>query len=163
VELEWYEIAGCDQGCNELMILVDPIITPELCAQSIVDDYKMGSQYFPLVTKSISEQLSEFRASMSEETPVTSNPVKGCIEEDDATWWGNWRKRLRTEKGYVKIGKDESKPKRKSNGVPVKRAPDLVDMDIDIKPSVGNLDEHERELRVVLKVSFGPTSPLELC
>jgi SWI/SNF-related matrix-associated actin-dependent regulator of chromatin subfamily B protein 1 len=128
------------------------VITPEQCAQSIIDDYKMGSQYLSVVSKSIAEQLSEFRASMSEDLPVGSEPVLGSLDDDDVSWWEGWRKRLRTEKGYVKIGKDESSRKRKNNGVAAKKeVSELADITTDIKPMVVD-KAADKELRVILKV-----------
>lgn len=144
------------------MLFIDPIIGPDHCAQSIVDDYKVSSQYTSILSKAIAEQLSEYRASISEETPQVSEPESGRLkeEEEDATWWEGWRKRLRTEKGYVKIGKDkdESKRKRKmiSTDTPMdivkKEEPDVVDADVDLNPILDEKSDHE--LRVIRKVSL---------
>ena len=117
-----------------------------------------------MVTKAIAEQLSEFRASMSEDSPVTSVPSKGYLEDDEATWWGSWRKRLRTEEGYVKIGKDQSSRRRKSSGGSKKvDGPELADMDVDVKPSAVGEGEMEKELRVVLKAGFSTCDFLSAC
>jgi hypothetical protein len=95
--------------------LNDPLVTPDQCAQSIVEDYKMGSQFISMISKAIAEQLSEYRASMAEDVVPTPNEKEnGVLEDEDCSWWESWRKRLRTEKGYVKIGKDRSTRKRKS-------------------------------------------------
>ena len=40
----------------------DPIITPEIFAQSIVDDYSLSQNYHPIITKSIQDQLSDYKA-----------------------------------------------------------------------------------------------------
>ncbi|EPS92595.1 hypothetical protein FOMPIDRAFT_1137574 [Fomitopsis schrenkii] len=42
--------------------LNDPVITPEIFAQSIVDDYALPSSYHSAITKAIQDQLSDFKA-----------------------------------------------------------------------------------------------------
>ena len=42
--------------------VLDPIITPELFAQSVVDDYQLAPSYHAIITKSIQEQLSDYKA-----------------------------------------------------------------------------------------------------
>jgi SWI/SNF-related matrix-associated actin-dependent regulator of chromatin subfamily B member 1 len=113
----------------------------------------MGSQYLSVVSKSIAEQLSEYRASMSEDAPMVSEPTEGTLDDEDASWWESWRKRLRTEKGYVKIGKDGGERKRKTGVVDVKKEEiELADMDAGIKPPVEDKPAIDQELRVILKV-----------
>ncbi|KAH7928851.1 SNF5-domain-containing protein [Leucogyrophana mollusca] len=42
--------------------LNDPVITPELFAQSVVEDYALAPSYHSVITKSIQEQLSDYKA-----------------------------------------------------------------------------------------------------
>ncbi|KAH7907812.1 SNF5-domain-containing protein [Hygrophoropsis aurantiaca] len=42
--------------------LNDPIITPELFAQTVVEDYALAPSYHSVITKSIQEQLSDYKA-----------------------------------------------------------------------------------------------------
>ncbi|KIK95677.1 hypothetical protein PAXRUDRAFT_140130 [Paxillus rubicundulus Ve08.2h10] len=42
--------------------LNDPVITPEMFAQTLVEDYALASSYHSVITKSIQEQLSDFKA-----------------------------------------------------------------------------------------------------
>lgn len=45
-----------------IALRVDPIITPELFAQTIVEDYNLAANYHGLITKAIQDQLSDFKA-----------------------------------------------------------------------------------------------------
>jgi SWI/SNF-related matrix-associated actin-dependent regulator of chromatin subfamily B protein 1 len=40
----------------------DPVITPEMFAQTLVEDYALAPVYHSVITKSIQEQLSDFKA-----------------------------------------------------------------------------------------------------
>jgi SWI/SNF-related matrix-associated actin-dependent regulator of chromatin subfamily B member 1 len=121
----------------------------------------MGSQYLSIVSKSIAEQLSEYRASMSEDAPTIPDPTKGSLDDEDASWWEGWRKRLRTEKGYVKIGVDENGRKRKISSSDVKKDElELVGVDADIKPLIGEKSAPNQELRVILKVRHSILCPI---
>ncbi|KAF8556610.1 SNF5-domain-containing protein [Imleria badia] len=42
--------------------LNDPVITPEMFAQTLVEDYALAPMYHSVITKSIQEQLSDFKA-----------------------------------------------------------------------------------------------------
>ncbi|EIW79898.1 hypothetical protein CONPUDRAFT_43119, partial [Coniophora puteana RWD-64-598 SS2] len=42
--------------------LNDPVITPEHFAQTVVEDYALAQSYHGLITKSIQEQLSDYKA-----------------------------------------------------------------------------------------------------
>ncbi|KAF9224771.1 SNF5-domain-containing protein [Gyrodon lividus] len=42
--------------------LNDPVITPEMFAQTLIEDYALAPSYHSVVTKSIQEQLSDFKA-----------------------------------------------------------------------------------------------------
>lgn len=93
---------------------LDPVVTPEIFAQSVVDDYGLHQNYHGIITKHVQEQLSDFRAHTaggdSDENPntnVTPNDDTetvwhGQLDEEDAEWWEGWRKRLRTEYGFVR-------------------------------------------------------------
>ncbi|KAJ4489990.1 hypothetical protein J3R30DRAFT_3653479 [Lentinula aciculospora] len=102
--------------------LNDPIITPEFFAQSVVEDYQLAPSYHSIIVKNIQEQLGDYKAHSAlydgeggdylgddHDPSITEN---GTLNEEDAMWWESWRKRLRTEYGFVKAGKG-SKGKRK--------------------------------------------------
>lgn len=80
---------------------IDPLITPDHVAQSIVDDFKLSPSYHSVVSKLISEQLSDFRSHLGDDLAVNEGePMGGAIEEvEEVGWWERWRKRLRTESG----------------------------------------------------------------
>ncbi|TFK75652.1 hypothetical protein BDN72DRAFT_733337, partial [Pluteus cervinus] len=41
--------------------LNDPVITPELFAQTLVEDYNLTNNYYGIITKSIQDQLSDYK------------------------------------------------------------------------------------------------------
>ena len=43
-------------------VRLDPVITPEMFAQTLVEDYALAPAYHSVITKSIQEQLSDFKA-----------------------------------------------------------------------------------------------------
>lgn len=85
---------------------VDPVVTPEAFAQSVVEDYGLAPHYHNIITKSIQDQLSDFRIHSTNPDGDLNEAdgilVRGDLEEEDAAWWESWRKRLRTTRGYIK-------------------------------------------------------------
>ncbi|KIY49789.1 hypothetical protein FISHEDRAFT_20182, partial [Fistulina hepatica ATCC 64428] len=45
--------------------LNDPVVTPEMFAQLLVDDYKLSNHHFVIIVKSIKEQLSDYQSYMT--------------------------------------------------------------------------------------------------
>ncbi|KAJ3764435.1 hypothetical protein EV360DRAFT_31409 [Lentinula raphanica] len=127
--------------------LSDPIITPEIFAQTVVEDYQLSSSYHAIIVKNIQEQLSDYKAHSAlydgegsdykaddNDPSITEN---GSLNDGDAAWWESWRKRLRTEYGFVKAGKGtKGKRKRKIAGVKEETADDA-----DIEDTVSLVDE----------------------
>lgn len=84
----------------------DPVITPEIFAQSLVDDYNLSSNYHNVIAKSIQEQLADFHGQsfsptengipngIHEERRVTLN---GALNESEARWWAKWRRKVKKE------------------------------------------------------------------
>jgi len=106
---------------------VDPVVTPETFAQSIVDDYALNPNYHSVIVKQIQEQLGDFKAhslsydqdsgelvvDLTSETPV----IQGTLDGVQGKWWEAWRKRMRME-GRASVGGSRSrriKKKRKLN------------------------------------------------
>ncbi|KAF5337631.1 hypothetical protein D9757_014620 [Collybiopsis confluens] len=95
--------------------LNDPVVTPEIFAQTVVADYQLAPTYHSTIVKNIQEQLGDYKAHSAlydgeggEYLGDDSDPSsveRGVLDEKDAIWWENWRKRLRTEHGFVKTGK----------------------------------------------------------
>ena len=104
------------------MILgTDPVVTPEAFAQSVVEDYGLTPSYHAVITKSIQDQLSDFR--IHSENPdgdfdeADVDIVKGELDEEDAAWWELWRKRLRTARGFVNSARRVTGKNRKRKRV----------------------------------------------
>ena len=85
-------------------------MTPEIFAQSVVDDYGLTPQYHAVITKSIQEQLGDYKAhsaTFGEDGVMIDEPEDvpggGRIEDggdDDGEWWRTWRKRVRSRALY---------------------------------------------------------------
>ncbi|TCD69938.1 SWI/SNF chromatin-remodeling complex subunit [Steccherinum ochraceum] len=93
--------------------LNDPIITPEIFAQSIIDDYALSPNYHTIITKAIQDQLSDYKAHSTTfggeadgvvpvvvdvDAEADETVVKGVIEEEEEVWWDGWRKEVRSGK-----------------------------------------------------------------
>jgi SWI/SNF-related matrix-associated actin-dependent regulator of chromatin subfamily B protein 1 len=90
----------------------DPVVTPEHFAQTVVEDYNLPASYHNVITKSIQDQLSDFRAHSGQydgdsgdmASPILANLglggggedtlKKGTLKGGDERWWAEWRKRL---------------------------------------------------------------------
>ncbi|KAG6883249.1 hypothetical protein C0993_007230, partial [Termitomyces sp. T159_Od127] len=89
--------------------LNDPVVTPEVFAQSVVEDYALSPNYHAVITKSIQDQLSDFRAhsglfDLDGDVPMPvvdlnekeAEPAAGRLggrDEDNERWWARWRGR----------------------------------------------------------------------
>ncbi|KAF5392743.1 hypothetical protein D9757_000812 [Collybiopsis confluens] len=151
--------------------LNDPVVTPEIFAQTVVEDYQLAPTYHSTIVKNIQEQLSDYKAHSAlydgeggeylGEDSDPSSSERGVFDEKDAIWWENWRKRLRTEYGFVKTGKGAANYKRKRKG---KDAGDDADMEdatnfVDEKPmTVEELGADEgtmiEDMRIVIKLDI---------
>jgi SWI/SNF-related matrix-associated actin-dependent regulator of chromatin subfamily B member 1 len=81
------------------LAVLDPIITPEIFAQSIVDDYSLAPNYHAVITKTIQDQLSDYKAHSATfgEEGFDDVMLKGQLEDDEAGWWDAWKAHLRSE------------------------------------------------------------------
>ncbi|KAF9078558.1 hypothetical protein BDP27DRAFT_16591 [Rhodocollybia butyracea] len=103
--------------------LIDPVVTPEIFAQSIVEDYQLAPSYHSTIVRNIQEQLADYKAHSAlydgeggEYLGDDNDPSlieKGILHAGEAMWWESWRKRLRTEFGFVRTGKDSLKSTHK--------------------------------------------------
>ncbi|KAJ6463898.1 hypothetical protein C8R45DRAFT_1024536 [Mycena sanguinolenta] len=100
--------------------LNDPIISPEHFAQTVVEDYNLSHSYHAVITKAIQDQLSDYRAHSSNyegdswDLAVTEDTLRaGTLEGESAAWWSAWRKRLRTEYGFGRAGRNGKTHKRR--------------------------------------------------
>ncbi|TFY50844.1 hypothetical protein EVG20_g11296, partial [Dentipellis fragilis] len=123
--------------------LNDPIITPEVFAQSIVDDYSLASAYHSVIVKSIQDQLSDFRAHTATDGTDADNEdegivMKGGLDEDgeDATWWEGWRKQVEDTRGGA-AKRRTGRKRRKVMADEAKKEPKDVKEDV-FGPVIGN-------------------------
>ncbi|KAJ7672593.1 SNF5-domain-containing protein [Mycena polygramma] len=100
--------------------LNDPVISPEHFAQTVVEDYNLASSYHGVITKTIQDQLSDYRAHSANydgdnwDIAVPEDTLRaGTLEGASAAWWSAWRKRLRTEYGFVRAGRGKGHKRRK--------------------------------------------------
>ncbi|TFK31601.1 hypothetical protein BDQ12DRAFT_671742 [Crucibulum laeve] len=84
--------------------LNDPVVTPENFAQSVVDDYALAPSYHSVIVKMIQDQLSDYKSHSGqfdgdggEYYPAEDTLLKGTLDEENASWWESWRKRVRFE------------------------------------------------------------------
>lgn len=156
-------------------------MTPEHFAQTVVEDYNLPASYHNVITKSIQDQLSDFRAHSGQydgdgdiASPILVNLGlggggedtlrKGILEGDEDRWWAEWRKRLLViEESAAKGAKKGKGRKRKAvdDGAEgdVEDAGDGCDddgwlMNWDKPEAVEEVDEqamHE-DMRILVKV-----------
>jgi len=91
-----------------------------------VDDFKLPGHHGHAIAKAVHEQLTEHegaeegevgeRQSTAGRGVVNKNKEdagdeereRGALDRDGEEWWRCWRKRIRTEDRYVKLGGEES-------------------------------------------------------
>ncbi|KAF9037383.1 SNF5-domain-containing protein [Hymenopellis radicata] len=86
--------------------LNDPIVTPEVFAQSVIEDYKLSSSYLGHSVYYDGEGGDYIR------DPHTITVQTGNLDRDSALWWKNWRKRVRKDFSC----EDDQNPKRRRLG-----------------------------------------------
>jgi len=147
---------------------VDPIVTPEHFAQSLCEDYNLSQNYHSLIVKTIQDQLGDYKshsphydAEGSEFSDVEDTLEKGSLDEKSAAWWESWRKRLRTEAGFVKSGKRGLfKKKRKVVKDEYEDDADVEMTDVDDEKPMAiedfEVDDKEmgEDMRILIKVSL---------
>ncbi|KAH9918736.1 uncharacterized protein BXZ73DRAFT_52794 [Epithele typhae] len=151
--------------------LNDPIVTPEVFAQSVVDDYGLNSGYHATITKSIQEQLSDYKAhstTFGEDGSMLDldgeqEVLNGQIAGDDAAWWQAWRKRVRS-KAIYRLPDPPAEPartrkRRKVVKEEVAERPDaLAAPGGEVPMAVDDFEEDENlmneEMRILVKVDI---------
>lgn len=120
-------------------IYLDPVITPEIFAQCLCDDFQIPSaSVVQAVSKSINEQLTEHRAHIVETPSAPKREVlAGSIGEKGEEWWSRWRRKV--AEGTVGVNDEMEEV--------------VEDDDGEEKGAV-------EELRVLVKVRFGRLSVL---
>jgi SWI/SNF-related matrix-associated actin-dependent regulator of chromatin subfamily B protein 1 len=83
------------------------VITPEMFAQTVVEDYGLPPAHHATITKLIQDQLSDFKAhaaaGAADADDEGSAPRRGTLSDADVRWWKAWRRgaadRARAAKG----------------------------------------------------------------
>ena len=121
----------------------------------MVEDYGLAPSYHSVITKSIQDQLSDFRIHSAnpdgdiDEADV--DIVKGELDEEDAAWWESWRKRLRTARGFVKSSRRQAGVGRKRKRV-VKNGPSVADRPMDVDDIEIDETQMHEDMRILIKV-----------
>ncbi|KAM6501110.1 SNF5 / SMARCB1 / INI1 domain containing protein [Amanita muscaria] len=140
--------------------LNDPIVTPEHFAQTLIEDYNLAPSYHAIITKSIQDQLSDYKAHtvnydgddsdavvVQADTTLEDVALKGKLDDENSAWWEAWRKRLRAE--YLESTKQsagKSKKRRKCADEKLKEKPMTID-EFDIDEQALN-----EEMRILIKL-----------
>ena len=132
--------------------MIDPVITPEFFAQSLVDDYALAPSYFPVIVKSIQDQLSDFQAHTTDIVSENEDEslLRGRLDESEKGWWAKWRKELPSVAKRPKEALVTGRKRRKVDAnVKVERNPDapatVADIEVDEK-------EQQEEMRILIRV-----------
>ena len=148
-------------------VRIDPIITPEIFAQSIVDDYALAPSYHAVITKAIQDQLSDYKAHSTTfgedgvaQPPVEEVIVTGTLDQDEAKWWESWREKAKNEDTWKMVatqGEVHSRKRRKvvkDEEVDTAAVPPAPDKDQPMAVDEFEEDESKalEEFRILIKV-----------
>ncbi|KAF8480047.1 SNF5-domain-containing protein [Russula ochroleuca] len=134
--------------------LNDPIITPEIFAQSLVDDYALAPSYLSVIIKSIQDQLSDFQAHTTDLVLDDDAELllRGRLDERERAWWDKWRKELPTIVKRPKEALVTGRKRRKLEASVKVRNPDapatVADIEVDEK-------EQQEEMRILIRLDIG--------
>ena len=152
--------------------VLDPIITPEIFAQSVVDDYQLAPSYHAIITKSIQEQLSDYKAhsaTFGEDGVMideTEDILQGKFSEEETAWWEAWRKRVRSKAMYKLPNPPDPRTRKRRKVVKdetVEQPNALVPPSGDVPMTVDDFEEDENlmheEMRILVKVRLLSSAP----
>ncbi|KAJ6495780.1 hypothetical protein C8R47DRAFT_974018 [Mycena vitilis] len=96
------------------------VVSPDHFAQTVIEDYNLSPSHHGVIVKAIQDQLSDYRAHSANYDGDSWNVVRaddtlraGTLEGESAEWWCNWRKRLRTEYGFMRAERNKRRKRRK--------------------------------------------------
>ncbi|CDZ96497.1 SWI-SNF chromatin remodeling complex, Snf5 subunit [Phaffia rhodozyma] len=94
----------------------DRVVTPEIFAQTLVDDFHLPQLFHSKIVSSINEQLAEYRSVFSLSANVvgsSANPTvkggnahNGTLDEESSAWWVGWKERTqsnRRKRGWKQV------------------------------------------------------------
>jgi SWI/SNF-related matrix-associated actin-dependent regulator of chromatin subfamily B member 1 len=151
----WNLNGGNPSLCRFVCILravKDPVITPEIFAQSLVDDYALAPNYLSVIVKSIQDQLSDFQAHTTDFAPdnEAESLLQGRLDQKEKAWWDKWRRELPSIAKRPKEALVTGRKRRKVDvHVKAERDPDapatVADIEVDEK-------EQQEEMRILIRV-----------
>ncbi|KAF8180083.1 hypothetical protein BJ912DRAFT_635214 [Pholiota molesta] len=172
--------------------LNDPVVTPELFAQTVVEDYNLAPSYHSVIVKSIQDQLTDFRMHSTnydgDGTELLDDEgqavIKGTLDEEEAKWWEVWRRRVKLQsaralaearaladeddEGTGRSGSRQRHTSRKRQKVKVEDLDDDADADVSMLADNEGEEEDEqnesyaKEKSVVFDLDDDEFSPLSL-
>lgn len=146
---------------------LDPIITPEIFAQSLVDDYSLAPSYLAIITKAIQDQLSDYKTHSAvllddgDVPSVSEDVIQGVLEGEEDDWWKAWRTTVRSP-SFAKLPNSRETPhsrKRrkivKDEVVETQTVPSsgLKDQPMSVEEFEDD-DQAAEEMRILIKVRF---------
>jgi SWI/SNF-related matrix-associated actin-dependent regulator of chromatin subfamily B protein 1 len=100
----------------------DPVVTPEMFVQTTCDDMQLPSPFVPHFLNQLKQQILDFQAHSVvsiDSTVPEAERFAGKFTDEDESWWKRWRKKLRTDEGFIGVGSvdcDDDVLKHKSDG-----------------------------------------------
>ena len=131
-----------------------------------MDDYSLAPSYHAIITKSIQDQLSDFKAHSTTfgedgvaQSPIDDVLLKGALENEDETWWESWRNKVHSEVAYKAIVSQKEPHSRKRRKVVKDENVDGVVPPVPDKDQPMSVDDFEEdeskaleEMRILIKV-----------
>ncbi|PCH37509.1 SNF5-domain-containing protein [Wolfiporia cocos MD-104 SS10] len=149
--------------------LNDPVITPEIFAQSVVEDYGLSQSYHAVITKAIQDQLSDFKAHSatfgedgilhisSDHDEIQS----GTLNEEEAEWWEAWRKKVHSgffSKRTTSSSEAQSRKRRKLIKEEATERSAVSSVPTDVSLPVHEFESNEEslpeEMRILVKLDI---------
>jgi hypothetical protein len=115
-------------------------VTPEMFVQTTCEDLQLPSQFNAMFLLQLKQQILDFQTHTVNTDPSSDCVrISGTLDEEADVWWERWRKKLRTEDGFVGIGDcqtdvDESRRKLVVE-IPEPSEHAGVEMNTDIQPT----------------------------
>ncbi|PIL36994.1 hypothetical protein GSI_00686 [Ganoderma sinense ZZ0214-1] len=144
--------------------LNNPIITPEIFVQSVVDDYSFAPSYYAVITKAIQEQLSDYKAHSATfgkdgvMIDGSEDITNGKFSDEDAMWWEAWRKRVHSEVLYRLPNQPDPRNHKRRKVVKDETVEQLNGTAGDVPMTVDDFEEDENlmheEMRILVKLDI---------
>nr|BAM72038.1 Snf5 [Coprinopsis cinerea] len=149
----------------------DPVVTPEHFAQSLVEDYGLPPSYHGVISKSIHDQINDFKAhsflfdggvvsgdgdtstELVRVKPVKADNdddkdviIRGKLDKESAEWWRNWRRKVRMmREGRTSSRKKAGKRRKVEGGVRVKKEKNGDEADVEDESDLEEKEDVDEE------------------